>query len=131
MPKLTELRLHNGTVWRWNRPVYDVVDKPHLRVENRVLPAGPTVVDMMANATFFYGAQRADDQERPVWTQMSFQAAEENLYASARNGFARSCTGPDQVGPPDELALRVLLPLARQGLQDSGVSNWSPTGTSG
>ena len=59
-PKLTELRMHNGTVWRWNRPVYDVVDGlPHLRVENRVLPAGPTVVDMVANAAFFYGAQRA------------------------------------------------------------------------
>src|SRR5690606_31164428 len=125
VPKLTELRLHNGTVWRWNRPVYDVVDgKPHLRVENRVLPAGPTVVDMMANATFFYGAQRAlADQERPVWTQMSFQAAEENLYAGARNGFDAQLYWPG-IGwvPPDELALRVLLPLARQGLRDSGVS---------
>ena len=125
VPKLTELRLHNGTVWRWNRPVYDVVDgKPHLRVENRVLPAGPTVVDMMANATFFYGAQRAlADQERPVWTQMSFQEAEENLYAGARNGFDAQLYWPG-IGwvPPDELALRVLLPLARQGLRDSGVS---------
>jgi hypothetical protein len=82
-PKLTELRMHNGTVWRWNRPVYDVVDGlPHLRVENRVLPSGPTVVDMVANAAFFYGAQRAlAEADRPVWTQMSFQAAEENMYA--------------------------------------------------
>ncbi|MBK1785406.1 glutamate--cysteine ligase [Prauserella cavernicola] len=125
-PKLTELRLHNGTVWRWNRPVYDVVDgKPHLRVENRVLPAGPTVLDMMANAMFFYGAQRAlAEQERPLWTQMSFQAAEENLYAGARNGFDAQLYWPG-IGwlPPDELALRVLIPLAREGLRNSDVSD--------
>ena len=56
VPHLPELRLHNGTVYRWNRPVYDVArGKPHLRVENRVLPAGPTVVDVLANAAFYYG----------------------------------------------------------------------------
>ncbi|WP_183649394.1 glutamate--cysteine ligase [Prauserella isguenensis] len=125
VPRLTELRLHNGTVWRWNRPVYDVVDgSPHLRVENRVLPAGPTVVDMMANAALFYGAQRAlTEEERPVWTRMSFQAAEQNLHAGARHGFDAQFYWPD-IGsiPPDELALRVLLPLAHEGLRSSGVS---------
>ncbi|PXY32617.1 glutamate-cysteine ligase family protein [Prauserella muralis] len=125
VPRLTELRLHNGTVWRWNRPVYDLVDgTPHLRVENRVLPAGPTVLDMMSNAAFFYGAQRAlAEQERPVWTQMSFQAAEENLYAGARRGFDSQLYWPG-IGwiRPDELVLRVLLPLAHEGLRDSGVS---------
>ncbi|MFC4002156.1 glutamate--cysteine ligase [Prauserella oleivorans] len=125
VPKLTELRLHNGTVWRWNRPVYDVVDgTPHLRVENRVLPAGPTVVDMMANAAFFYGAQRAlAEEDRPVWTRMSFHAAEENLHAGARNGFDAQLYWPG-IGwiPPDELVLRVLLPLAHEGLRQSEVS---------
>jgi len=125
-PKLTELRLHNGTVWRWNRPVYDVVEGvPHLRVENRVLPAGPTVLDVVANAAFFYGAQRAlAEQERPIWTQMSFQAAEENLYAGARQGFNAQLYWPG-IGwvPPDELALRVLLPLAHEGLKRSEVSD--------
>ena len=59
-PALGELRMHNGTIYRWNRPVYDVVGgKPHLRVENRVLPAGPTVVDVLANAAFYYGLVRA------------------------------------------------------------------------
>ena len=79
-PRLPELRLHNGTIYRWNRPVYDVVDgRPHLRVENRVLPAGPTVVDMMANAAFYYGALRAlSEDDRPLWTQMSFAAAQTN-----------------------------------------------------
>ncbi|WP_089301625.1 glutamate--cysteine ligase [Haloechinothrix alba] len=123
-PQLSELRMHNGTVWRWNRPVYDVVDgTPHLRIENRVLPAGPTVIDMLANAAFFYGAQRAlADAERPVWTQMSFQAAEENLYAGARHGMHADLYWPG-IGwvPPDELALRVLIPLAHEGLRSSGV----------
>jgi hypothetical protein len=125
-PKLTELRLHNGTVWRWNRPVYDVVDgAPHLRVENRVLPAGPTVLDVVANAAFFYGAQRAlAEAERPVWTQMSFQAAEENLYAGARNGFDAQLYWPGAGWiPPDELVLRILLPLAHEGLRASEVSD--------
>ncbi|HVV11651.1 glutamate--cysteine ligase [Amycolatopsis sp.] len=125
VPKLTELRLQNGTVWRWNRPVYDVVDgKPHLRVENRVLPAGPTVLDMMGNAALFYGAQRAlAEAERPLWTQMSFQAAEENLYAGARGGFDAQLYWPG-IGwiPPAELTLRVLLPLAHEGLRTADVS---------
>ena len=125
-PSLAELRLHNGTVWRWNRPVYDVVDGvPHLRVENRVLPAGPTVLDVMANAAFFYGAIRAlAEHERPVWTQMSFPAAEENLYAGARHGMDAELYWPG-VGwvPPDELVLRKLLPMAHEGLRSHGVSD--------
>ncbi|OLF17733.1 glutamate-cysteine ligase family protein [Actinophytocola xanthii] len=125
-PKLAELRMHNGTIWRWNRPVYDVVDGvPHLRVENRVLPAGPTVVDLVANAAFFYGAQRAlAAEERPLWTQMSFQAAEENLYAGARHAFDAQLYWPG-IGwvPPDELVLRRLLPMAHEGLRDCKVSD--------
>jgi len=125
-PKLTELRLHNGTVWRWNRPVYDLVDGvPHLRVENRVLPAGPTVLDLVANAAFFYGAQRAlATAERPLWSQMSFQAAEENLRAGARDGMSAQLYWP-AVGwiSPAELALRKLLPLAHDGLRDLGMSD--------
>ena len=89
VPQLAELRLHNGTIYRWNRPIYDVVrDQPHLRVENRVLPAGPTVVDILANAAFYYGLIRViADDERPVWSQMSFSAAEENFHAGARDGI--------------------------------------------
>ena len=85
-PELSELRLHNGTVYRWNRPIYAVVKgRPHLRVENRVLPAGPTVVDTIANAAFYYGLVRMlAEAERPIWTQMSFSAAEENFHAGAR-----------------------------------------------
>ncbi|NLG47177.1 glutamate-cysteine ligase family protein [Gordonia sp. (in: high G+C Gram-positive bacteria)] len=126
IPKLDELRLHNGTVYRWNRPVYDVVDgHAHLRVENRVLPAGPTVVDIMANAAFYYGVVRGlVESDLPVWSQMSFDAAEENLSAGARWGFGAQLYWPN-IGwvRPDELVLRRLLPLAERGLTAFGVSD--------
>jgi hypothetical protein len=124
-PELSELRLHNGTVYRWNRPIYAVVrGRPHLRVENRVLPAGPTVVDTIANAAFYYGLIRMlAEAERPLWTQMSFSAAEENFHAGARHGINASVFWPT-LGyvPVTELVLRRLLPLAHQGLDMWGVS---------
>ena len=126
VPQLGELRLHNGTIYRWNRPIYDVVrEQPHLRVENRVLPAGPTVVDIMANAAFYYGLIRmiAED-ERPLWSQMSFSAAEENFHAGAREGIDARLYWPG-LGevPAAELVVRRLLPLARQGLALWGVAS--------
>jgi len=123
-PQLAELTLHNGTVYRWNRPVYAVVGgKPHLRVENRVLPAGPTVVDVVANAAFYYGVIRAlAEAERPVWTQMSFSAAADNLVEGARHGLDAQVYWPGmgQV-PVTELTLRRLLPMAWDGLREWGV----------
>jgi gamma-glutamyl:cysteine ligase YbdK (ATP-grasp superfamily) len=123
-PGLHELRLHNGTIYRWNRPVYDVVDdRPHLRVENRVLAAGPTVADTMANAGFYFGLVRAlAEHERPLWSQMSFSAAEENFHVAARDGIEAQVYWPGigQVAAT-ELALRRLLPLAREGLQRWGA----------
>jgi gamma-glutamyl:cysteine ligase YbdK (ATP-grasp superfamily) len=123
-PELPELRLHNGTVYRWNRPIYDVVrGRPHLRVENRVLPAGPTVVDILANTAFYYGLLRVlADADRPVWSQMSFVAAEDNFHAGARDGIEARVFWPG-VGevPVAELVLRKLLPLAHQGLEEWGV----------
>ncbi|MBM7367867.1 glutamate-cysteine ligase family protein [Gordonia hydrophobica] len=125
IPELDELRLHNGTVYRWNRPVYDVIDgQAHLRVENRVLPAGPTVVDIMANSAFYYGVVRGFvESDLPLWSQMSFDAAEENLAAGARWGFGAQMYWPN-IGwvRPDELVLRRLLPLAERGLTAFGVS---------
>jgi hypothetical protein len=123
-PSLAELRLHNGTVYRWNRPVYDVVrDKPHLRVENRTLPAGPTVVDTMANGAFYYGLVRMlADSERPLWSQMSFSAAEENFLAGARLGIDAQMYWPGLgTVPAAELVLRRLLPMAYEGLDRWGV----------
>ncbi len=124
-PKLEEMSLHNGTIYRWNRPVYAAVNgKPHLRVENRVLPAGPSVADTIANAAFYYGLVRAlAEAQRPIWTQMSFATAAENLHAAARNGLDSQLYWPG-VGeaPAAELVLRRLLPLARDGLSMWGVS---------
>jgi hypothetical protein len=123
-PRLQELRLHNGTIYRWNRPIYDVVrGRPHLRVENRVLPAGPTVVDTLANAAFYYGIVRVlADEDRPLWTQMSFSAAEENFHACARHGIAARVYWPG-LGEvrAAELVLRRLLPMAHDGLDRWGV----------
>ena len=124
IPQLAEMSLHNGTIYRWNRPVYAVVNgQPHLRVENRVLPAGPTVADVMANAAFYYGLIRTlADAQRPVWTQMSFATASENLQEGARHGIDARLYWPG-VGevPVAELVLRHLLPLARDGLSRWGV----------
>ena len=123
-PQLAEMSLHNGTVYRWNRPVYAAVNgTPHLRVENRVLPAGPSVADIMANAAFYYGLVRAlAEAQRPVWTQMAFTTAAENLYAAARHGMDAQLYWPG-LGevPVTELVLRRLLPLARGGLSHWGV----------
>jgi gamma-glutamyl:cysteine ligase YbdK (ATP-grasp superfamily) len=124
-PQLAEMSLHNGTIYRWNRPVYAAVDgKPHLRVENRVLPAGPSVADVMANAAFYYGLVRAlAEAQRPVWTQMSFATAAENLHEAARNGMDARLYWPGLGEPPvAELVLRRLLPLAREGLARWGIN---------
>ncbi|NWF25473.1 glutamate--cysteine ligase [Streptomyces sp. PKU-EA00015] len=124
IPELSELTLHNGTIYRWNRPIYAVDHgKPHLRIENRVLPAGPTVADILANGAFYYGLTRAlVDEERPVWSRMSFQAAEDNLHAAARHGIDARLYWPGMGEVPvAELVLRRLLPLAHRGLEASGM----------
>ena len=119
-----ELRLHNGTIYRWNRPVYDIAGGvPHLRVENRVLAAGPTVADTVANAAFYFGLVRAlAENERPLWSQMSFSAAEENFHVAAQQGIDAQIYWPG-VGQVrvTELVLRRLLPLAHEGLAAWGV----------
>ncbi len=124
-PRLSELRLHNGTIYRWNRPVYDVSNGvPHLRVENRVLAAGPTVADTIANAAFYFGLVRAlAESERPLWSQMSFSAAEENFHVAAQQGIDAQIYWPG-VGQVQatELVLRRLLPLAQEGLEAWGAS---------
>ena len=123
-PTLAELRMHNGTIYRWNRPVYDVYrGKPHLRVENRVLPAGPSVVDVLANGAFYYGLVKVlSTEDRPLWTRMSFTAAEDNFNTGAKDGINAQLYWPG-LGevPVTELVLRRLLPMAREGLADWGV----------
>ncbi|MGN5238785.1 glutamate-cysteine ligase family protein [Rhodococcus sp. SJ-3] len=125
IPQLRELQMHNGTIYRWNRPVYDISDgQAHLRIENRVLPAGPTVLDTMANAAFYYGLLRAlVEDDDPLWRRMTFDAAEENLIIGAKFGLESRLYWPKLgwVGA-DELVLRRLLPLADRGLESFGLS---------
>jgi hypothetical protein len=124
-PRLAELTLHNGTVYRWNRPVYAVeYGRPHLRVENRVLPAGPTTADVVANAAFYYGIVRAlAEAEEPVWTRLPFAAAADNLVAGSRYGIEAKVYWPG-IGETEvtDLTLRHLLPRAWDGLRQWGVS---------
>jgi hypothetical protein len=125
VPRLGELRLQNGTIYRWNRPVYDIMNaRPHLRVENRVLPSGPTVVDMLANAAFYFGLVRElADTDRPIWTSMTFSQAETNFFIGARDGIAARMFWP-RLGEIDatELVLDHLLPKAYAGLDRFGVA---------
>ncbi|MCT2594038.1 glutamate--cysteine ligase [Streptomyces sp. N2-109] len=130
IPGLAELVLHNGTIYRWNRPVYGVADGvPHLRVENRVLPGGPTVTDVLANAAFYYGLVRAlADSPRPVWKRMPFAAAEANFTAACRYGIDAELhwPRPGRAGglttvPAVRLVRDELLPLAAAGLDSWGV----------
>ncbi|MEV7689258.1 glutamate--cysteine ligase [Streptomyces bungoensis] len=130
IPRLSELVLHNGTVYRWNRPVYDIADGvPHLRVENRVLPAGPTITDVIANAAFYYGLVRAlAEESRPLWSRLPFEAAAANFDAACRYGIEARFVWPRRgryggTGEVDAVTLvrDELLPLASAGLDAWGV----------
>ena len=129
VPRLGELQLLNGTIYRWNRPVYAVAGGvPHLRVENRVLPAGPTVVDVVANAAFYFGLVRSlADAPRPVWGRLPFEVARENLVRACRFGldavlrWPRGGRGHLVEVAAGRLVEEELLPLAAAGLDAWGV----------
>jgi len=125
VPKLLALRLHNGTVYRWNRPCYGISNgSPHLRIENRALPAGPSILDEMANMAFWLGlmsglSRRWDN----VAEIMDFDAARENFVAAARQGLGASMTWPGRGQlPAPTLILEDLLPTASEGLEIAGVA---------
>jgi len=127
VPCLDELRLHQGTVWRWNRAIYDPAAGGHLRIEMRALPAGPTVTDMMANAAFLIGLTLwlADLDQR--WTYaLPFERADHGFYRAAQYGLDAELswpTGGDRVStlPAADLVTE-LLPAAREGLVRAGVA---------
>jgi len=125
-PTLKALRLHNSTVYRWNRVCYGISDgKPHLRVENRILPSGPTVRDEVSNAAFWYGLvsgvlAELDD----ITTAMNFDDVHSNFFAAAQNGLnAQLAWIGGRHEPAGTLILETLLPLAREGLRASGVDD--------
>lgn len=125
MPSLNALRLHNGTVYRWNRPCYGVHNNiPHLRIENRVVPSGPTVIDEMANAAFFFGMMKGMSmQVKDIRDKLSFADVKANFLGAAHDGIrAQMCWFNDTHMPAKELVLEQLLPMAREGLQEAGIN---------
>lgn len=119
-PALHYLNLHNGTIWRWNRPIYAPgEERSHLRLENRLLPAGPTPADIVADAAFYYGVVKyLVEENRPVWSRLTFADAERNFQSGARSGLFARMTWPrlGQVNAAD-LIVEHLLPQAREGLR--------------
>ncbi len=120
-PWLHHLRLHNGTIWRWNRPLvgFDDAGRPHLRLEHRVVPAGPTVCDAMANAAFFYGLMTSLAHEAVApETRLPFNQARDNFYSAARHGLRAAIRWQDgRTHAMPDLIRDALLPLARAGLE--------------
>lgn len=124
VPRLASLCLHNGTIYRWNRPCYGVFEgRPHLRIENRMLPAGPTPADEIANAAFFVGLVHGLLAEvEDVAAAMPFDAAKANFTSAARYGLqARFRWLGEPARGADHLILRRLIPCARRGLDQLGV----------
>ena len=118
--KLPHLRFHNGTIWRWNRPLigFDQDGTPHLRIENRVVPSGPTVIDMIANAAFYWGLVHAfiNMQDAPE-NNIDFPIVRQNFYNAGRYGLESSIQWLDgEMHPVKSTLLHILLPLAREGL---------------
>ncbi|MFA9460186.1 glutamate--cysteine ligase [Thiohalorhabdus methylotrophus] len=121
---MAHLRLHNGTIWRWVRPLlgFDTDGTPHLRLEHRVVAAGPSVADTLANAALFYGLLHTlAEQPEPPEAVLEFATARENFYTAAKHGLKGSLTWLDgRRRPLAELLRSRLLPQAREGLEDLG-----------
>jgi len=134
-PGLEELRLHQSTVWRWNRAIYDPAGGGHLRIELRALPAGPTVADMLASAAFLVGLTRwlAGQDEDEGWTRvLAFERADHGFYRAAQHGLAARLDWPFTPSgqpAPRTRTLRAaalvleLLPAAWEGLVSGGVAS--------
>lgn len=123
--RFPHLRLHNGTIWRWNRPLvgFDDDGRPHLRLEHRVVPAGPSLTDSLANTALFFGlATTLAGMEPAPESRLPFQAARDNFYACAREGLAARIRWLDGSElPVSRLLLEELLPLAAVGLESLGL----------
>ncbi|MEM9329314.1 MAG: CBS domain-containing protein, partial [Bacteroidota bacterium] len=123
IPKLDALRLHNGTIYRWNRPCYGVGNgKPHLRIENRYIPSGPSVVDQMATFAFWVGLmvgrpKHCDDMSNC----MDFRDAKENFFKAARAGKASMLVWGDELISVPDLIRKDLIPIAIDGLKKANI----------
>lgn len=124
-PKLRALNIHNSTVYRWNRPCYGISPngKPHLRIENRILPSGPSLPDTMANSAFWLGLMNGIEDTYPdISKEMDFADARANFFAAARFGMdTQLCWTNDKKISPAHLILEELLPMARSGLKKAKI----------
>ena len=122
--KYAHVRFQNGTVWRWNRPLlgFDYDGEPHLRIEHRVVPAGPTILDSVANAAAYLGLVRGlvDDAE-PIESRIGFQACKDNFYAAAKHGLDATLQWPGGERRARDLLGEQLLPLAAKALRRLGI----------
>jgi hypothetical protein len=125
--RLAHLRLHNGTVWRWNRPLigFDDNGSPHLRIEHRVVPAGPTVADAIANAALYFGSVQSLSAEiEAPERRLPFVVAKNNFYTAARDGLAAEVEWLDgHRASLSRVLVDELLPRARQGLIDLDIDD--------
>jgi hypothetical protein len=123
--QFSHLRLHNGTIWRWNRPLlgFDERGVPHFRVEHRVIPSGPSLIDQIANAAFYVGLVHflANAPTVPE-AGLPFTAAKDNFYTAARYGLEAELTWLGQTpARAQDLLLDELIPMAEQGLKMLGI----------
>lgn len=123
MPELKALRLHNGTIYRWNRPCYGVANGvAHLRIENRYIPAGPTVLDEMANFAFWVGLMKGmPDHYRKIWEKMSFRRVKANFMRAALSGMETKMQWMGKAIDTKDLILDELLPIAEEGLHKANI----------
>ncbi len=123
IPELQALRLHNGTVYRWNRPCYGIGNgKPHLRIENRYIPSGPSVIDEMANFAFWIGLMKGRPKEYDNMPEvMDFKVAKTNFIKAARTGKETLFLWCGEPFSAKKLVTDKLLPIAYEGLRSSGI----------
>lgn len=126
-PELAELDFHMGTTWPWNRPIYSPAGKGHVRIEFRALPAGPTALDMAANAAFTIGmAVGLSGKIEQYLSRIPFQFANYNFYRAAKNGLDATILWPQNYqNKPVEVPIRhiidEMLIVANDGLAELGV----------
>ncbi|MEX0845167.1 MAG: CBS domain-containing protein [Balneolaceae bacterium] len=126
VPELMALRIHNSSVYRWNRPCYGISNgKPHLRIENRVFPSGPTVVDEVANAAFWLGLLNGFEDEYPdISQEMDFDNARMNFFAASKMGLdTKLIWTKDRKLTAVDLIKKELLPIARNGLEKANIDS--------
>lgn len=123
----SHLKFHNGTIWRWNRPLigFDQNNKPHIRIEHRAIPSGPSIVDSITNAALYFGLVHAlvDDIEDHE-TQLPFSQAKDNFYACAKHGLDATINWPNHGNiPVRNCLLETLIPAARRGLEKLDIAS--------